>query len=64
VKGIQVTRAGGSFELIDERMREPEARYVRVKVQAAAFVTATSSPKRAAGLESLIHDRPAARSQV
>jgi D-arabinose 1-dehydrogenase-like Zn-dependent alcohol dehydrogenase len=34
VKRIQVTRAGGSFELIDERMREPEARYVRVKVQA------------------------------
>ena len=37
VKRIQVTRAGGSFELIDERMREPEARYVRVKVQACGI---------------------------
>jgi D-arabinose 1-dehydrogenase-like Zn-dependent alcohol dehydrogenase len=37
VKRIQVTRAGGSFELVDERMREPEARYVRVKVQACGI---------------------------
>jgi len=33
MKKIQVNSAGGSFELIEERLREPAAGYVRVKVQ-------------------------------
>ncbi len=33
MKKIRVNSAGGSFELIEERMREPGAGYVRVKVQ-------------------------------
>ena len=37
VKKIQVNSAGGSFELIEERMREPGARNVRVRVQACGI---------------------------
>jgi D-arabinose 1-dehydrogenase-like Zn-dependent alcohol dehydrogenase len=37
MKKIRVNSAGGSFELIEERMREPGAGYVRVKVQACGI---------------------------
>jgi D-arabinose 1-dehydrogenase-like Zn-dependent alcohol dehydrogenase len=37
MKKVRVTRAGGSFELIEEQMREPATGYVRVKVQACGI---------------------------
>ena len=42
---IQVNSAGGGFELIEERMREPAAGYVRVKVQACGVCHSDSFTK-------------------
>jgi D-arabinose 1-dehydrogenase-like Zn-dependent alcohol dehydrogenase len=45
MKKIQVKSAGGSFELVEEPMREPAARYVRVKVQACGVCHSDSVTK-------------------
>ncbi|MGA8059823.1 MAG: alcohol dehydrogenase [Candidatus Binataceae bacterium] len=45
MKKIQVNSAGGSFELIEERLREPAAGYVRVKVQACGVCHSDSLTK-------------------
>lgn len=45
MKKIQVKSAGGSFELAEEPMREPAARYVRVKVQACGVCHSDSVTK-------------------
>ncbi len=45
MKRIQVSRAGGSFESIDEPKREPGARCVRVKVQACGICHSDSLTK-------------------
>ncbi len=42
---IQVNSAGGGFELIEERMREPAAGYARVKVQACGICHSDSLTK-------------------
>ena len=45
MKKIQVKSAGGSFKLVEEPMREPAARYVRVKVQACGVCHSDSVTK-------------------
>ena len=45
MKKIQVKSAGGNFELVEEPMREPAARYVRVKVQACGVCHSDSVTK-------------------
>ncbi|HME73823.1 MAG TPA: alcohol dehydrogenase [Myxococcota bacterium] len=45
MKRMRVTSAGGSFELIEERMREPGARYARVRVQACGVCHSDSFTK-------------------
>ena len=45
MKKIQVNSAGGSFELAEERLREPPARCVRVKVQACGVCDSDSLTK-------------------
>lgn len=45
MKKIQVKSAGGSFELVEEPMREPAATYVRVKVQACGVCHSDSVTK-------------------
>ena len=45
MKKIQVKSAGGSFELVEEPIREPAARYVRVKVQACGVCHSDSVTK-------------------
>ena len=45
MKKIQINSAGGSFELIEERLREPAAGYVRVKVQACGVCHSDSLTK-------------------
>jgi D-arabinose 1-dehydrogenase-like Zn-dependent alcohol dehydrogenase len=45
MKKVQVNRAGGSFELTDERMHEPGAGYVRVRVQACGVCHSDSITK-------------------
>lgn len=41
MKKIRVPGAGGSFELIDEPVRESDAGYASVRVQHSAFVIVT-----------------------
>ena len=45
MKKIQVKSAGGNFEPVEEPMREPAARYVRVKVQACGVCHSDSVTK-------------------
>jgi D-arabinose 1-dehydrogenase-like Zn-dependent alcohol dehydrogenase len=45
MKKMQVNGAGGAFELIEERLREPAAGYVRVKVQARGVCHSDSLTK-------------------
>jgi propanol-preferring alcohol dehydrogenase len=45
MKKMQVNSAGGAFELIEERLREPAAGYVRVKVQACGVCHSDSLTK-------------------
>jgi D-arabinose 1-dehydrogenase-like Zn-dependent alcohol dehydrogenase len=45
MKKIQVKSAGGNFELVEEPIREPAARYVRVKVQACGVCHSDSVTK-------------------
>jgi D-arabinose 1-dehydrogenase-like Zn-dependent alcohol dehydrogenase len=45
MKVVRVNRAGGNFELVEEPMREPAARYVRVKVQACGVCHSDSVTK-------------------
>jgi D-arabinose 1-dehydrogenase-like Zn-dependent alcohol dehydrogenase len=45
MKKMQVNGAGGAFELIEERLREPAAGYVRVKVQACGVCHSDSLTK-------------------
>ena len=45
MKKIQVKSAGGNFELVEEPMREPAARCVRVKVQACGVCHSDSATK-------------------
>ena len=45
MKKVTVNRAGGSFELIDERIPEPGSGYVRVKVQACGVCHSDSLTK-------------------
>jgi D-arabinose 1-dehydrogenase-like Zn-dependent alcohol dehydrogenase len=45
MKKIQVKSAGGNFDLVEEPMREPAARYVRVKVQACGVCHSDSVTK-------------------
>lgn len=45
MKKIRVSRARGSFELIDERVGEPGARWVRLKVQACGICHSDSLTK-------------------
>ncbi len=45
MKKMQVNSAGGAFNLIEERLREPAAGYVRVKVQACGVCHSDSLTK-------------------
>jgi D-arabinose 1-dehydrogenase-like Zn-dependent alcohol dehydrogenase len=45
MRKIRVTSAGGSFELIEEPVREPVAGYVSVKVQACGICHSDSLTK-------------------
>ena len=45
MKKMQVNSAGGAFDLIEERLREPAAGYVRVKVQACGVCHSDSLTK-------------------
>jgi D-arabinose 1-dehydrogenase-like Zn-dependent alcohol dehydrogenase len=45
MKKMRVNNAGGSFELVDEPMREPGARYARVRVQACGICHSDSVTK-------------------
>ena len=46
MKKMQVNSAGGAFNLIEERLREPAAGYVRVKVQACGVCHSDSLTKQ------------------
>ena len=46
MKKMQVNSAGGAFNLIEERLREPAAGYVRVKVQACGVCHSDSLTKK------------------
>jgi D-arabinose 1-dehydrogenase-like Zn-dependent alcohol dehydrogenase len=48
MKRMRVTSAGGSFELVEERMRDPGARYARVRVQACGICHSDSFTKEGA----------------
>lgn len=56
MKQIRVRSAGGSFELIEERMREPGARYARVRVQACGICHSDSFTKEG-GWPGLVYPR-------
>ncbi len=43
MRKMRVASAGGSFELIEESVREPDAGYARVRVQACGICHSDSS---------------------
>src|SRR5271169_5626653 len=45
MKKMRVNRAGGSFEMVNEPMREPTARHARVRVQACGICHSDSVTK-------------------
>lgn len=61
MKKVRVAGAGGSFELIDEPVREAAAGYARVRVQACGICHSDSVTKKASFQESLTRARPVMR---